>query len=236
MKMDKTENICGFAEEVLAYVYNELPAVARDRFDSHLADCPYCIDELAELSYSFYSVHEWRQLDFDPLPTPVFSVPMTEKSPSLAARIKAVLFPTPARLAFAGAFGALVITGVIGLNSIARNDQEFAADVAQEVTVPSGFETQPVPSGAADAVRIEPGNGPSTVDVTPVVTERPERIERVRVAKPINRSTERNDRLVVPRPTIAEAGTSSPRLSDFEDSPDDSLRLSDLLADADARD
>lgn len=235
MKVDKTENICGFADEALAYVYNELPAAARDRFDLHLVQCSHCIDELAELSYSFYSVHEWRQLEFDPLPTPVFWVPIAEAAPSLAARIKAVLFPTPARLAFAGAFGALVVTGVIAFNLIARSDQEFAAVVVQEAPLPSGFEMQPATSGPTDAVKNERGNSPFTVVAAPVVTEQPERIERGRIAKPVNRSTGSKDRLLAPRPTVAEAAT-SPRLSDFEDSPDDSLRLSDMLAEADARD
>ena len=73
---NETKFSCSHGEEMLAYLYDELSPDGRERFETHMESCFECIDEFAELAFSRYSVFEWKSLEFAPLPTPKFVVPV----------------------------------------------------------------------------------------------------------------------------------------------------------------
>src|SRR5688572_12265007 len=106
--INKTENSCSLGGNMLAYLYDELSSDGRECFESHLADCSLCIDEFAELSEARYSVYEWKNVEFAPLKTPRFVVPV-ERTPAVVSWVDSV------RAAFAWNGTAALAGGLIVL-------------------------------------------------------------------------------------------------------------------------
>ncbi|MER3431568.1 MAG: hypothetical protein C4324_11130 [Blastocatellia bacterium] len=65
---------CRFGEFVLPYLYRELVPTEITEFEAHLAECGTCTDELADLALPRFEVFDWKRTEFDPLPTPEFSI------------------------------------------------------------------------------------------------------------------------------------------------------------------
>lgn len=231
---------CRFSEEVIAYIYDELSPGDRDEFDSHLIDCSDCIEELAAVSLSHYSVHEWRTIEFEPLATPVFEIP---QSYSIADRIRAV-FASARWLTATSAVAATVILAFVGIYLLSDQNaaDEFAA-VANDNRKP--------------AVKITPGSN-TTIDRRDVVT--PATANPEPIIDPAKRVTnggteiERGEPAVQPKAVKANVPAnvprkdnsrqnqnrsvpdSNPRLNDFDDEEDDTLRLGDIFDDIDTLD
>src|SRR4051794_13141264 len=66
---------CGFADEMLSYMYDELASAERERFEEHLPDCVACTDEFAVIAHARFSVYEWQKLEFADMPTPHIVIP-----------------------------------------------------------------------------------------------------------------------------------------------------------------
>jgi len=79
MKSDVNIITCEFEAEIVSYLYDELAAANRTRFETHLLDCTPCTDEFAELSFSRFSVFEWQKEEFAPLETPAITIPYPAK-------------------------------------------------------------------------------------------------------------------------------------------------------------
>lgn len=66
---------CTFAEEIVSYLYDEIPANRKAVFEKHLAGCDACAVEIAEFSGIRFSIGEWRKAEFERLPTPLIEIP-----------------------------------------------------------------------------------------------------------------------------------------------------------------
>jgi len=66
---------CKFAEQLVSYLYGELEEVERRKFEEHLQVCEFCADELEAFSKIRFAVSQWRQNDFECLPTPEIRLP-----------------------------------------------------------------------------------------------------------------------------------------------------------------
>jgi predicted anti-sigma-YlaC factor YlaD len=66
---------CGFDEQLISYLYDELDFAEREKFEQHLQSCESCTEELKALGETRFAISEWRQNDFDILPTPKVAIP-----------------------------------------------------------------------------------------------------------------------------------------------------------------
>ncbi len=69
------KSTCKFAEELVAYLYDEIPAGTRATFEVHLSKCVSCTEELAGFTTVRSSVLEWRIQEFDILRSPAIELP-----------------------------------------------------------------------------------------------------------------------------------------------------------------
>lgn len=225
---------CSFSEEVVEYLYDELSLSDRTAFESHLPDCDGCTSELADVSFARLDVYEWHRDEFVEMPTPRIVVPYGE--PIRTSWFDAVrsFFASPARVTTAGvAFAAIAIA--FGIVFIRSDENLFAANRAVpeiiEDTIPARNEVSDQPEGQKVAQNTESEKDDFRVDpeIKPVKASTTRNLQN---SKPKGvRNAPRN----TPQPTTAQR-KNAPRLDDFEDEDDNTLRLGDLLAEIGTRD
>lgn len=130
---------CEYAEQIAAYVYDEFDDTQKTGFESHLQNCRSCADELTDLSSVHFSIQEWKTIDFDPLPTPIFTLPnesktVAEKS-SWYEDIKAFFKFSPAFLTAAAAVLVLSL-GMIWIIANSSKTQNVAQNDNKHVQTP----------------------------------------------------------------------------------------------------
>ena len=76
---------CGFGDEIVSYIYDEMDAAGRRKFESHLASCTLCTDEFAGISDARLSIFEWNREDFAEMPTPEIVIPYAPKPETASA-------------------------------------------------------------------------------------------------------------------------------------------------------
>jgi len=144
---------CRFADEIVSYLYDEIGKQEKLDFQSHLADCASCAEEIDGFSLVRSSVQQWRAEDFAGLPTPVFEIPsaktLERDSSSLSwfEQIRAFLLLSPNSLTRSAAFAVLAICA--GLAFFVFNSLPDR-DVAQSVKEPA-MKANASPTAAAEA-------------------------------------------------------------------------------------
>ena len=71
---------CEFSDDIVSYLYGENNSAEKSVFESHLAKCSNCADELAAFSEVHSAVENWRVTEFDGLSTPQIIVPYHESA------------------------------------------------------------------------------------------------------------------------------------------------------------
>lgn len=66
---------CEFAEQIVAYIYDESTAKERKEFESHLLNCFSCADEIAGFGLVRSSIGEWRKEDIFAFDAPALNIP-----------------------------------------------------------------------------------------------------------------------------------------------------------------
>lgn len=213
MKESNSNNLCSHGGDMLAYLYNEMAAADRDSFELHLADCGTCIDDFADLSQSRYPVFEWKQLEFDPLPTPRIVIPTTEASRvSWFDKLKASFAFRPA-YALGGVAAIALVGTLVAFVFLNRSSGDF--EIA---------EAEPTPTPARSTVAAAKPAEPVVVEDGPIVESR-EAVKPVKVAA----TTKPAKAPVKPKSTPVRRSAPLPALSTLDDDEDDSLRLSDMF-------
>lgn len=222
---------CSASEELVAYLYDEMNVLERTAFESHLVGCDPCTAEFAELSFARLDVYEWNRDEFAKMATPRIVVPYGE-SRTQVSWLDAIrgFLSAPARFATAG--GAFAVAAVaFGVWFIMPGTIEVASNV-----------------NTVSPVAERPVN-----NVQPPVTDEKPTAPQIAVAnkletdvRAVRTSVEKNVRPATPPRQVREQPKgaqpvqaqrqSAPRLNDFEDEDDNTLRLGDLLAEVDSRD
>jgi hypothetical protein len=213
-----SQTFCTQGGDMLAYLYDEMPSADRDRFELHLSDCGTCIDDFAELSQSRYPVYEWKQTEFDVLPTPRVVIPYGEATASWFDRLRAAFAFNPA---FAlGGVGAMLLVGVV--TSYVLFSGSGVDDIAKDI--------QPSPSPVRMSAG-EPLPAPTSETATGSLAEPAVKPRVVNASMP-NKSSSKSakPKATVPSPKKNER---LPVYSTAEDDEDDSLRLADIFAELD---
>lgn len=74
MSNNQLNSECGFAEDLVSYLYGEIDSASKTKFEKHLDKCSTCDDELAAFGYVRSSILDWREDEFAKLETPEIKV------------------------------------------------------------------------------------------------------------------------------------------------------------------
>jgi len=223
-------------EELVSYIYGEMPAARRNVFEEHLSHCDDCTTELTAFSDARLGVIEWRREDFEHLATPQIVLPQREVVAykpfnekglgGLASWLETLV--SLSNLAKAGlglAAAALAITVIYFAAFTPAKSGEVAANSTKPIEVPASI-AAPVDVPKPDVAPTVDKESQKEIPTRPVRSRRdetvPQQAQAVRTAA----------RPLAPRSQRAEtaANRKAPRLNSFEEEEDRSLRLSDLFA------
>lgn len=222
---------CGLADEIVSYIYDEITTPERTKFENHLAQCSSCTDEFAAVSTARFAVFEWRKQEFAHLPTPEIAIPFAPRCVDETARagIVAGVRAFVSRLSVPGL--SLAAAGLLIVLSVGFAIMRYQSSGGQTVV----SSVQPVAAPSTDTPPSPAVLPPSEIKQTtaalvaaPIRTTRNE-IQTVKAVvhkAPVQRHFTAIN--VIHRNTTPKI-TKTPVLSTFEDSDDNSLRLSDLL-------
>ncbi len=228
-----------FGNEIVSYMYGEMDASAKGIFEAHLSTCDECVSEFAFVSESRLGVFEWHRDEFQPLPTPSFVIPYRTPTASIPeprySWLDALrdLVASPVRVAAAGvAVAILAIASFEIYFAPTGADDTFVADNIQDVRVADV--EPPSVSPTIDNVASERVVTDSKFEKNGVVGERTyDRVTKAkRIASPVQVRNTRQEPLRE-RATQATRTQNAPRLGNFSEVEDTSLRLADLVADID---
>jgi putative zinc finger protein len=225
---DIEQKICEFGESIVSYMYDEMSAIDRERFEDHLLNCTPCTDEFAAVADARYGVYEWNKEEFAHIQTPHFVIPYDEP-------VAAVPFFAKVRQAFQFGFGWLPTAAALASVAIVLGIGYFAFIGGKPDGPIARLNEQDnrVTTVQTSKSTSQSGELSSPDIVTPVTNE-----PGTRAAKAIPVQTKvthvpakRN--LIVPQPAkFADTNarrSSAPRLSNVSDEEDQTLRLSELL-------
>lgn len=227
----ENEKICGQEDQLLAYLYEDGTAAARETFESHLAECEACTDEFAAVSLARFSVYEWHKEDFVPMPTPQIVIPYERKPVSIWAGLReafsfnwATASLAAASLLVVAAFGAYVVSINSGgeEKAVATNVNTVAVPTPSNIEVPKPNVVAP----SDTVVAVKASNEEPTRVARPIKT-----VQAKRDVRPIQ-PTVRNE---VKNSAVASSNSDRKINAVDDDSEDNSLRLTDLFDAEDTR-
>jgi len=232
---------CGFSDEIVSYIYDEIGAVERKTFEEHLTVCSVCTDEFAAISNARFTVFEWRREKFEPLATPEFSIPYAKKqcevdestSAGFLAGLRGLLSLSGWPVAVAAGLVVCLGLGLVAMNYLDSGQLQIASNASvppvntqdnakrDESAASQKTDTEPVVNTASTAVKDNFEQKSRSVKPLEIHTARPDRQSHsVR-----QRSTDRFAVEQNAKPQLRKA----PSLSNFDETDDKSLRLSDLF-------
>jgi hypothetical protein len=220
----KDHNQCPFSDEIVSYMYDEMPAKAALEFEQHLEACGVCTDDFAAVAVARFETYDWKRTVFDPLPTPRIVIPYPQKTVTFGERISAwrswvTVVPVAAALLLCLGVAAYIVSLNIGSkteSTIAKGPQ---VDQHPNTVAPS-----PV---AVDIASGDTKNAVQPVKARQVALKRKAGLPRSTFARrtgPVVRLT--NDYAVNISPSQLKP---APRLGMKDDEDDRSLRLADLF-------
>jgi hypothetical protein len=232
---------CKFNTDIVPYMYGELSASESSEFETHLLDCVECTDEFASISSARYEVYDWKKLEFDSLATPHMEIPY-EATVAVASPIS---WPEKVRLAFGRGwaipglgFAALAVISIFAgmLTWSPGNDNNEVVRAVDNSNTPTtsnpiGIST-PAKTGTVSQPEAKGDDRPASRPAP--LQAASNRTEQRRVSK--------NAKLTQTRaPDAKQASTQNekmvvPRLNDFAEDEDTSLRLAELFDDIETRD
>jgi hypothetical protein len=227
MRNKRNKSGCGFGDEIVSYMYDELAAADRDRFESHLVTCTACTDEFAAIADARYSVFDWRKREFAALETPAIVIPydrvdiQTETIGAFAAFGEMV---RSWRLAFATGLIAVAAVTVLTLGYLSTPQQVTVSSVPSKINAPD-----PVQNISSEQKQVDVAKpvieSVKHVDLRPY-TARPLKAQAI---KPVVRAHTALPASTVAAQTVKSVVNKAPVLSNYEENEDKSLRLADLF-------
>ncbi|NNE65773.1 MAG: hypothetical protein HKN33_04340 [Pyrinomonadaceae bacterium] len=255
--MRKQRSGCDYAENVVDYVYKELEGADLEAFESHLANCGSCPDEITTFVSITDSLGEWRK-------SVLATAPTLENPAAVAAGATHVTLGEQIRAFFsssfmwqsASAFAALLLVAFLAFMFFAPQAEDNnkaqikgTEEPRKKINTPrvedepevakSDSTEEPNSPGASDAQNVPP--------VTPQLakTKEPASGRRIRPAKRTPKRTpkakgpvKRNTNKKAPKsPDIAVPAVERlTEIASTDEMEDESLRLTDLFgADSDDR-
>ncbi|MEO6334267.1 MAG: hypothetical protein ABIO91_04720 [Pyrinomonadaceae bacterium] len=232
---DVTFSNCKFSSDMVPYMYAELSAAETSSFESHLLECTACTDEFASLSIARFEVYDWKKVEFDGLETPVFSIPFessADAAPSWIDKLRAAFsagwaVPT---VAFAGLAVVCVFAGILVST---RNNADVAADLRDTRT------TAENPAVETAAAVVEPG---PSLNSSKAETRAKSQFRAINASaakrvqsRRVPRSASPSNLWELKERSARNFQKNVPRLNEFVEDEDTSLRLAELFDDVGTR-
>jgi hypothetical protein len=205
-------------------MYGEMSGSDASSFESHLLECSTCTDEFASISSARYEVYDWKKLQFDPLTTPEIRI-VFEPEPTVSwiGKVTAIFaqgWAIPS-MAAAGVFVVAVLSGVLILSE--GSSRDIAANFSKDVVVDQESVAS-VP--AVTSQEVIPGEDryvDRDSDKQVIKSAPPQRISQRRAPRSV--------RSFDVKATSAQNQQRAPRLNEFVEDEDTSVRLAELLDD-----
>jgi hypothetical protein len=236
---------CSYAEQIAAFIYDEITREEKLGFQAHLRNCQACADEVADFTLVRSSLEEWRAEEFAPLSTPGFEIPpaksQTAKAVSRLESIRAYFSLSPATLS-AGFAAVLFFIGFIWFFAAPNfKDQQIAENKIE--TINETVDLQPVETTENKISAISEENSPGETVVIPKPASRNQHISVSDSSNQVKSAQSSSRKRQTPRVREAVAGgerlngktaNKTPRRNNvptfsYEEYQDTSLRLSDIL-------
>ncbi len=233
---DKLSPSCSSSEDLVAYLYDEMNAAARPAFEDHLSACDACTGEFAELSLARLGVYEWHRDEFASLATPRVVIPYHE--PIKVSWLDGVraFFASHASMAAAGGAFAIVavVAGVFYVSTLRDAEVVYVEPITPQVEKAAAGPTpavdrRPAPSASSDIVDAEEDVEKPSVVKASSASDAPKPVRAKSVSPAVRRPAPN-------QPVQTRRTAPAPRLNDFDDEDDNTLRLGDLLAEVETRD
>jgi len=228
------EKACVHGEEIVSYLYDEMPAAGRKVFETHLLECSACTDEFAGLSLARLNVYEWNSHEFASIPTPSIVIPYEniEKS-SWFDNWFGPIFSAP-KWAAGGVLAAAAILFGFVLFPSGKTENNVSISEMKPTQNPAVVEYKPVAPASAEDNQVVEVKLPNLLNAN---SDKRIGMTSVRTLAPSVRRRKIDGRVTAAR-TLAKtkkiqpsAPLNDPRLTNFEDENDNTLRLADLIAD-----
>lgn len=121
--------VCRYADEIVAYIYDEISTRDKSAFENHLAHCSNCAAEVADFSSIQTAFADWRETEFAPLQSPQIIIPFANKTSALINNQPKLSLTERIRAAFAlqtvwqtvGVSLAVLIVGLIAALFMLKN-------------------------------------------------------------------------------------------------------------------
>ena len=227
---------CGFGDEIVSYIYDELAVADRRKFETHLVSCTTCTDEFAAVSYSRFSVFEWQKNEFATLMTPEIVIPYTRNTVRQVKGTKAGFLTGFGeilgswRVAFAAVALVLAGAGFLAVNYLRQPDQRVAANVETGSALPLVDTAANVTQDLINESPVDPEILPVGTRAEKTSTIHPAKVQDFRRAiRPRNPVKMQNSTNFATQPVTNQKMKNAPVLTNYEDNDDKSLRLADLF-------
>ena len=262
MKNNSPQNFnCAFAAETIDFIYGEMSIERKNVFQMHLKKCEGCAAEVSEFSGIKFSIQNWKTTEFDRIATPKFEIPY-QKASEVVISNEGISFFDSVRNYFrlspvlSGAAAFAVLAFLVGSAVfLLQNDQDDRL-VAEKTTTnlsPTpkvinssvNSESEKQTTKPAGQNKIENGNPPPVLadnkdknvekSVPSKASNKTFNEEKTQAVKTVEKKSAANGN-INNKDQKAVQTTKKPRLNDLpEDEEDNSLRLSDMLADLDTK-
>jgi hypothetical protein len=229
------------SDAIVSYMYRELAPAERTAFEDHLAKCPMCIDEFAEVADARFSVYEWRHVEFESLPTPEIVIPYNAPAHTHWFRkLREAFSASPGwpAIGFSSAVAAVLLAIGFAGYQLRSGGDDVASNISDVVPIASAPAQQPENAAVpTDTARTEPVKEAETLKrtVSPVLDSTglhavqataTGAAKTVHKTRPVRR-TERPVRAV----EFRREPDRLPTFTEFADQEDETLRLAELFDD-----
>lgn len=234
---------CSLTQDVISYIYNEMSADELRGFEAHLDTCLYCTEELNGISIVTKSIDRWRIDAFDSLAVTNVSAhfdkefiePSEDKLTSGFLQAIGSFFKFPRIAAIGVAFGSLIIGIALTATFLILNDGN------NEISMTSNSPQSSVNVNAQEKIdrtnHVDGSVSPPDLSDNSAVKDQEVAIDLPTPSHRMVNTATRSTTLRKNKPNESSVSKSttvnSPRLSNFEEYEDDTLRLSDLIDDLD---
>lgn len=245
---------CSLSDDLVSYLYDEMPTAEKGEFELHLLDCGACTAEFAGLSVARLGVYEYHRDEFASLVTPRIEIPyvkafeqVSEPLPTTRSSWRYIfqgLFAATPKWAAAGGAFALVAVSLAGAffvsnfrggnNDLAQTNSKNSQSVNVNRAINSPSIQKEVSVPPANPLR--PDNAKASVTTLPSSDRRVVKVSKPagKTPKPLDRKSDVRTATSIQK-TPNPSRQNAPRLNNFEDEDDNTLRLADLFADVDTR-
>ncbi len=253
--LNQRNSSCRFADELVSYLYGEIEANEKIKFEKHLKDCFDCQSEFEGFQFTRASILEWRDEEFSYLPLPSFEVSTKANLSTAESGISRSWFAVLRNLfSFNPAYAMALAIAVVGIGvsfyalNFTKNTETAHLQVNKIIEKPVVSPTKEVfekPRETFDPDKNPDKKSSSAFEnINPVKEQKRETVVapiKAAVKVPAKAAKSNSDNQPIGLKESNDKKSSpvkkrqAPNLNQIEDEEDQSIRLADLFAELDTK-